>query len=117
MIGARPTGRCPRLTLGGQLSAVNIFNAVSKFLACAARFLSAHAGGNYSDVHFSLQPTYMSKSGQDELVLLASTLGFLFDPEKHVSMRPEFVYLGFSHDLSSAGSGTVRVRIFYVCAQ
>ena len=53
----------------------------------------------------------MSKSGQDALVLLASTLCFLFDPEKHVSMRPEFVYLGVSHDLSSAGSGTVRVHI------
>ena len=74
-------------------------------------FLFAHAGGNYSDDHFSLEPTYMSKSGQDALVLLASTLCFLFDPEKHVSMRPEFVYLGVSHDLSSAGSGTVRVRI------
>jgi hypothetical protein len=36
---------------------------------------------------------------------------FFFDPDKHVSMRPEFVYVGVSHDLSSAGSGTVRVRI------
>ena len=95
----------------GQLSAVNTFNAVSKFLTCAARFLFAHAGGNYFDDHFTLEPAYVRDSGQRALGTLASRCGFLFDPDKHTDMAPSFIYLGVSHDLSRAGGGVVVVRI------
>ena len=95
----------------GQLSAVNSFNAVSKFLTCMSRMLFAHVGGNYFDDHFTVEPAYMGSSGQHGLGRLAFRLGFLFDPDKHVKMAPSFVYLGVEHDLSCAPSGTVYLRI------
>ena len=95
----------------GQLSAVNTFNAVSKFLSCAARHLFAHSGGNYFDDHFTEEPSFVGSSGQESLGLLAECLGFLFDPGKHSDMAERFVYLGVRHDLSRASSGVVSVRI------
>ena len=88
----------------GQLSAVNSFNAVAKFLAGMSRMFFAHCGGNYFDDHFTVEPTYMADSGQRGLACLAFALGFLFDEDKHTDMLPKFVYLGFSvqHDLSRA---------------
>jgi hypothetical protein len=96
----------------GQLSAVNSFNAVSKFLTCATRFLFAYAGGNYFDDHFTLEPTCMGSSGQRALATLANLFGFLFDTQdKHFDMAPMFVYLGVKHDLSQVCHGVVRLRI------
>jgi len=95
----------------GQLSAVNSFNAVSKFLTCMSRMLFGHAGGNYFDDHFTVEPDYMEGSGQKCLNCLAEHLGFLFDPAKHVPMAPSFVYLGVNHDLSASKDGKVLLRI------
>ena len=95
----------------GQLSAVNSFNAVSKFLTCMSRMLFGHAGGNYFDDHFTVEPDYMEGSGQECLNCLAEHLGFLFDPAKHVPMAPSFVYLGVNHDLSASKDGKVLLRI------
>ena len=95
----------------GQLSAVNSFNAVSKFLAGMSRMFFAHCGGNYFDDHFTVEPSYMGGSGQSGLACLAAALGFLFDPNKHTDMMPSFVYLGVQHDLSRASAGVVRLRI------
>ena len=95
----------------GQLSAVNSFNAVAKFLAGMSRMLFAHCGGNYFDDHFTVEPSYMADSGQSGLACLAFALGFLFDELKHTAMLPRFVYLGVQHDLSRASEGVVRLRI------
>jgi len=64
--------------------------------------LFAHAGGNYFDDHFTVEPAYMGGSGQERLNCLARCLGFLFDAGKHVPMAPSFVYLGVNHDLSDS---------------
>jgi len=93
------------------LSAVNSFNAVSKFLTCMSRMLFGHAGGNYFDDHFTVEPVYMGGSGQECLNCLAAHLGFLFDPDKHVPMAPAFVYLGVNHDLAGSKDGKVHLRI------
>jgi len=42
--------------------------------------LFGHAGGNYFDDHFTVEPAYMEGSGQKCLNCLAEDLGFLFDP-------------------------------------
>jgi len=64
----------------GQLSAVNSFNAVSKFLTRMSCMFLGHAGGNYFDDHFTVETDYMAGFGQKCLNCLAEDLGFLFDP-------------------------------------
>ena len=97
--------------LFGQTCAVNSFNAVAKFLTCAARRLFACCCGNYFDDHIVAEPSFMESSGQSALIFLAGLCGFLFDPDKHVPMQPKFVYLGVLHDYSSLSRGVMRVRI------
>ena len=97
--------------LFGQTCAVNSFNAVAKFLTCAARRLFACCCGNYFDDHIVAEPSFVESSGQSALIFLAGLCGFLFDPDKHVPMQPKFVYLGVLHDYSSLSRGVMRVRI------
>lgn len=97
--------------LFGQTCAVNSFNAVAKFLTCAARRLFGCCCGNYFDDHHVSEPSFAESSGQVSLTFLASTFGFLFDPEKHVPMQSKFLYLGVLHDYSSLHEGLMRVRI------
>jgi len=73
--------------------------------------LFGHAGGNYFDDHFTVEPAYMEGYGRKCLNCLAEHLGFLFDPDEHVSMAPSFVYLGVNHDLSGSKDGKVHLRI------
>ena len=100
----------------GAYSAVNSFNAVSKFLTYAARCLFAAVCGNYYDDHVVVEPAFAGCSAQEALLALAAACGFVFDVAdapvgKHVSMRPLFVYLGIRHDLSRCGEGLVFLRI------
>jgi len=76
-----------------------------------SRMLFGHAGGNYFDDHFTVEPAYMERYGRKCLNCLAEHLGFLFDPDEHVSMAPSFVYLGVNHDLSGSKDGEVNLRI------
>ena len=100
----------------GAYSAVNSFNAVSKFLTSAARSLFAAVCGNYYDDHVVVEPLSAGCSAQDSLLVLADACGFVFDTEdepvgKHVSMRPCFAYLGIQHDFARFAEGIVFLRI------
>lgn len=66
---------------------------------------------NYFDDHHISEPGFCSSSGQDALTCLAAMCGFLFDEDKHVSLRPKFVYLGVLHDFCRLQEGTMMVRI------
>ena len=95
----------------GQVCAVNSFNAVARFLSCAARSMYGAVVGNYFDDHLTLEPTFTQGSGQHALGHLARLCGFLFDPKKHIPMASLFTYLGVQHDLTKVPTGIVTLRI------
>ena len=95
----------------GAVHAVNSFNAVSKFLTVSCRALFACCGGNYFDDHIMVEPDFAEESAQDGLACVASACGFLFDPDKHVNMAREFVYLGVQNDFSRVPQGVSVLRI------
>ena len=98
----------------GAVNAVNSFNAVSKFLTCAARAMFASCSGNYFDDHVVVEPVFASDSAQLGLACIATCAGFLFDEGKHTLMDPEFVYLGIQNDFRRAALGTVLLKILPV---
>jgi len=54
--------------LFGQTCAVNSFNALAKFLTCAARKLFASCCGNYFDDHHVSEPSFTRSTGQEALI-------------------------------------------------
>ena len=95
----------------GAVHAVGSFNAVSKFLTVSCRSLFACCGGNYFDDHVMVEPSFAGDSAQLGLACMAHACGFLFDPDKHVSMAERFVYLGVQNDFSRVPEGVSVLRI------
>lgn len=88
----------------GLKAAPVLFNRYMSAVVQIARRLFGWCGTAFFDDAATVEPTFARGSGQRALRRIAELLGMPFSDEKHVPMRPVFVFLGVQSDLSQLWS-------------